>query len=36
MEQDNKQRIHTYIKDNPGAHLRKISKVLGIALGGIG
>ena len=32
---DNKQRIHTYIKNNPGAHLRRISKELGIALGDI-
>ena len=32
---DNKQRIYTYIKNNPGAHLRRISKVLGIALGDI-
>src|SRR5215469_4489311 len=32
---DNKQRIYAYIKNNPGAHLRRISKELGIALGGI-
>ena len=32
---DNKQRIYIYIKNNPGAHLRRISKELGIALGDI-
>jgi len=32
---DNKQRIYAYIKNNPGAHLRRISKELGIALGDI-
>lgn len=32
---DNKQRIYAYIKNNPGAHLRKISQELGIALGDI-
>ena len=32
---DNEERIYIYIKNNPGAHLRRISKELGIALGGI-
>jgi len=30
---DNRDRIHEYIKNNPGSHLRKISKQLAIALG---
>ncbi len=30
---DNRQRIYNYIKNNPGSHLRRISKVLNIALG---
>jgi predicted transcriptional regulator len=30
---DNRQRIYDYIKNNPGSHLRRISKVLSIALG---
>ena len=30
---DNRNRIHEYIKNNPGSHLRKISKELAIALG---
>jgi predicted transcriptional regulator len=30
---DNRSRIHEYIRDNPGSHLRKISKDLDIALG---
>ena len=30
---DNRQRIYNYIKNNPGSHLRRISKVLSIALG---
>ncbi len=29
----NRQRIYNYIKNNPGSHLRRISKVLNIALG---
>jgi len=29
----NRQHIYNYIKDNPGSHLRRISKVLSIALG---
>ena len=29
----NRQRIYNYIKNNPGSHLRRISKVLSIALG---
>jgi len=29
----NRQRIYLYIKSNPGVHLRKISKVLDIAIG---
>jgi predicted transcriptional regulator len=32
---DNKQRIYSYIKDNPGTHLRKISQKLLIAMGDI-
>jgi predicted ArsR family transcriptional regulator len=32
---DNKQRIYNYIKNNPGAHLRRISKELNIVLGDI-
>ena len=32
---DNKQRIYTYVKDNPGSHLRKISKDLAIAMGDV-
>ncbi|MGA9153099.1 MAG: winged helix-turn-helix transcriptional regulator, partial [Candidatus Nitrosopolaris sp.] len=32
---DNKQRIYAFVKNNPGAHLRRISKELGIALGDI-
>ena len=32
---DNKQRIHSYIKNNPGSHLRKICKELIIAIGDI-
>jgi len=32
---DNKRRIYAYIKNNPGAHIRRISKELGIALGDI-
>jgi len=30
---DNRNRIHEYIRNNPGSHLRKISKELAIALG---
>ena len=30
---DNRSRIHEYIRNNPGSHLRKISKDLAIALG---
>jgi predicted transcriptional regulator len=30
---NNRQRIYDYIKNNPGSHLRRISKVLSIALG---
>lgn len=30
---DNKQRIYDFIKNNPGTHLRKISKELNIAMG---
>jgi DNA-binding MarR family transcriptional regulator len=33
--QDNKQRIYSYIKNNPGSHLRRISKELVIAIGDI-
>lgn len=29
----NRQRIYLYIKNNPGVHLRKISKVLNLAIG---
>jgi len=32
---DNKQRIYNYIRNNPGAHLRRISKELSIGLGDI-
>jgi len=32
---DNKERIYAFVKNNPGAHLRRISKELGIALGDI-
>jgi len=32
---DNKQRIYSYIKDNPGSHLRRISQKLLIAMGDI-
>lgn len=30
---NNRQRIYLYIKDNPGVHLRKISKELNLAIG---
>jgi DNA-binding MarR family transcriptional regulator len=32
---DNKQRVYSYIKNNPGSHLRRISKELVIAIGDI-
>lgn len=32
---DNKQRVYNYIKNNPGSHLRRISKELVIAIGDI-
>jgi DNA-binding MarR family transcriptional regulator len=32
---DNKKRVHSYIKNNPGSHLRRISKELVIAIGDI-
>ena len=35
QQEGNRQRIYKYIKDNPGSHLRRISKELNIALGDI-
>ena len=30
-----RERIYTYVKDNPGSHLRKISKDLAIGMGDV-